>query len=279
MKTRYAIHLAYDGTDYCGWQIQRGVGKHENSKPSIEGALVEAIRELCGVVVTVSSSGRTDAGVHASGQVAHFDLDQSLTSVPPGNLLAGLNDRLPNTIRILSLSPATEGFSARHAVRKQYSYFYQQGPANLPHLKNYTAWSRRTLNVEKMHEALQFLIGRHDFAAFCGAGAQVSSTVREVFEAEVSEDAIPLPGCSTAGGTHSLIRIRLVGSGFLKQMVRRVAGTLQKIGDGRLPPEEMAGILESGDRDRSGPTARPNGLWLDHVWYPDDCGVNFLSND
>lgn len=270
------MQLAYDGTDFCGWQRQRGVGRHENPKPSIEGALVAAIRDLCDEEVTVTSSGRTDAGVHASGQVAHFDLEKSVGRFSEENLRRGLMGRLPDSIRIAKLGMAHSNFKANQTSRKQYSFYFQQGPINLPHLRAITQWNRRELDHETMRHAAQALIGEHDFAAFCAGGSQVSTTVREIYEVEVTREPIPIPGCYDEDFQH-LIRVRLIGSGFLKQMVRRIAGTLKRIGEGQQTANELAAILESRDRDRSCPSAPACGLWLDRVWYSKQDGIDFLD--
>ncbi|MDF2378023.1 MAG: tRNA pseudouridine(38-40) synthase TruA, partial [Verrucomicrobiales bacterium] len=273
MSAKYAMILAYNGTDFCGWQIQKGTGIHENRKPSIEGTVTEAIRQLCGESSTVVSSGRTDAGVHASSQVAHF----SLKAERPGAHFAdGLNAILPETIRVREIRRVPDSFSARRSVQKQYSYYFQQGAAPLPHLRKQTFWNRYPLDAAVMNEAVQTLVGEHDFLGFCGAGAQVSSTVRTLHEASVKRIPIPEPGCF-APESFSLVRIRLRGTGFLKQMVRNVAGTLRQIGEGRRPVADMASILASQDRKTAGPTAPPEGLWLDRVWYEESEEIAFLN--
>jgi len=273
MTTKYAIQFAYDGSGFCGWQTQRSIGRHANPSPSIEEKLVDAVREVSGEEVIVVASGRTDAGVHASGQVAHFSLKFPRES--DEYFLGGLNSQLPDTIRVHRLGQVPGDFRAQHAARKQYSYYFQQGVANLPHLRSYTMWNRHELDSEKMQAALRHLIGEHDFRSFCGAGAKVSSTVRQIFEADVTREAVPQPGCFDPA-SQSLIRVRLVGSGFLKRMVRGIAGTLKQIGEGRRSPDEMAAILASGDREQVGPTAPASGLWLDRVWYARQEGIDFL---
>ncbi|MDF1753014.1 MAG: tRNA pseudouridine(38-40) synthase TruA [Verrucomicrobiales bacterium] len=271
---KFAIQIAYDGTDFCGWQIQKGVGKHLNKKPSIEGTITDAIGTLCGEKVTVISSGRTDAGVHASGQVAHFVLENC--DIPVTNLLPGINRLLPDAIEIHQLAEVPDEFRAQRTSRKQYSYYFQQGPADVPQLKRYTMWNRRTLDVVLINQALKYIVGRHDFFSFCSSGAKVSSTIREIFEAEATITPIPGPGLFDPDLQY-LIRIRLVGSGFLKQMVRGIAGTLKQIGEKRRPPEDIIKILESRSRDFVGPTAHASGLWLDKVWYPPQEGIEFLN--
>lgn len=265
--------LAYDGTDYCGWQIQRGTGVHENRRPSIEGTLTAVIQEMCGESVTLVASGRTDAGVHASGQVAHFSLEAKRFGE---HFAEGLNSLLPPSIQVLDVRPVPNSFRAQRSVEKQYSYYFQQGPAPLPHLRTQTYWNRYDLNVEAMDGAIQSLLGQHDFLGFCAAGAQVSTTVRAIHEANVIRIPIPEPGCLSLE-RFCLVRIRLRGTGFLKQMVRNIAGTLREIGEGRRPPEDIKAILDSKDRKNAGPTASPEGLWLDRVFYGDDEDIAFLN--
>ncbi len=266
MPAKYAFQFAFNGTPFCGWQKPSGVGPKANEKQSIEEMLTEAVAKVCGEKVTIVSSGRTDAGVHSCGQIAHFSLSSRHES--DEHFIDALNHRLPETIQVLQIGRVPDSFRAQKAARKQYSYYFQQGPANLPHLRNFTMWNRRTLDAAAMDEAVRHLIGRHDFVPFCGAGAKVNSTVRELTEACATQESIPLPG-SSHFPAQSLIRVRLIGTGFLKHMVRSIAGTLKEIGEGRRSPEDMRIILESGDRQAVGPTAPARGLWLDQVWYDD----------
>lgn len=271
---RIAIQLSYDGADFCGWQTQRGRGKHKCRKPAVEEKVQAAIQELCSEKVQLVSSGRTDAGVHASGQVAHFDLSE--ISFSEQNLLRGLNNLLPEAIQIHQLGRVPETFRAQNSSRKQYSYYFQQGPARIPHLRNYTMWDRYSLDGEAMQAALQQLVGEHDFAGYSSARARVSSTIRTIYEAEVTRCEIPLPGFFDPEISY-LWRVRIVGSGFLKQMVRGIAGTLRQIGEKRRPVDDSGAILESKDRHRAGPTAPAGGLWLDRVWYSPQPGIDFLD--
>lgn len=274
MKKKYAILLAYDGTDFCGWQTQRSVGKHANVKPAIEETIVAAIRDLCGEEVSVTGSGRTDAGVHASGQVAHFRLETE--ACPEENLREGLNFRLPDCLRILQLGRVPDTFHARRTAAKQYSYYFQVGPVNLPHLQRYTMWCRRPLDGAAMAWAVRSLVGKHDFSPFASARSGAVSPVRRIDEAVVTCETVPWPG-SFSGSQHQVWRLRLVGSGFLKQMVRGIAGTLKLVGEGRLPAADFAAILTCGDRQRTGPTAPASGLWLERVWYAEQDGIAFLD--
>jgi tRNA pseudouridine38-40 synthase len=270
MKTKYAIRLAYDGTDFCGWQTQNSIGDKANPKPSIEETLVAAILDLSGEVVTVSGSGRTDAGVHASGQIAHFRLETLRFS--EDRLLLGLNHRLPGSVRIVALGKTADHFHAGRAIAKQYSYYFQVGSAHVPHLQRYATWCRDPLDGVVMHEAARALIGIHDFEPFASGGSAVKSTVREVFEAEITRER---SACAGAFGSEGQIvwRFRIRGSGFLRQMVRRLAGTLRQIGEGRRPGDDLATLLNGGDCGGVGPAAPAGGLWLERVWYGEPFGL------
>ena len=173
---------------------------------------------------------------------------------------------------------ADDFHAQRMALKKQYSFYFQQGPCHVPQLRPYTWWVRRSLDGEKMQEALQYLLGEHDFLPFRAAGAKDTGTIRTLYEAEVTRLAVPQPGCFDPE-QHFLWQVRLVGSGFLKQMVRGVAGTLQQIGSAHRPPSDLHDILQTQDRQKVGPTAPARGLWLDRVWYPSYLDLDFLHSD
>ncbi len=219
--------------------------------------------------VTVVASGRTDSGVHAAGQVCHFILHNKLWD---GWVLEnGLNFQLPPPIRVLRAKPVPMEFHAQQsAIRKQYSYYFQQGPAVLPFMEPQSWWIRKRLDDVAMQKALDFLKGEQNFKPFQGAGAKLGSTVRTLLEAEISRDPIRFPEVFpvSGDGEFGLVRVRLIGTGFLRYMVRGIAGTLLQIGEGRRPAEDMAKILEAQDRNRVGPTAPGRALWLEKVWYP-----------
>lgn len=155
------------------------------------------------------------------------------------------------------------------ATHKQYSYYFQQGPCALPHLMDTTWWIQRTLDLEAMREALSVLVGEHDFKPFQASGApEGRSTVRSILEAEITREPMPaFPGHDLNDLGYSVVRVRLVGTGFLKQMVRGIAGTLLQVGEGRRPASDMKVILETLDRVKVGPTAPSKGLTLERVWY------------
>lgn len=276
MPTRYAIQLAYDGTDFCGWQQQPGRGRHSNPLPSIEGTVTTAIESVCGESRGVTASGRTDSGVHASGQVAHFTLTNRYHN--EDRFLDALNGALPDAIRIHHLSEVPPTFSARNAVEKQYSYYYQQGPARLPHLRRFSMWDRYSLDAALMQAAADCLVGEHDFQTFASSSPGVTTTVRRITEVEIARSPVPAPGDFDPDAC-GLIRFRIRGTGFLKQMVRSLAGTLKQVGEKRRSVDDFVSALEGKDRNLSGPVAPANGLWLDRVWYDSPGGVPFLDQD
>lgn len=267
---KYAALLSYEGTLYCGWQKQKGSGAA--GFPSIQGTIEQVIQGITKEQLSIVGSGRTDAGVHAVGQVAHFILRQKQWD--PAILLRGLNGKLPDSIRVLALFEVPLEFHAqRSAVRKQYSYYFQQGPCHISHLLPYSRWIRKKLDLEAISEALGYLQGEHDFKAFQASGSKPGSTVRQILEADVTRQPVVFPSIGFSPGLPesqqiALIRIRVVGTGFLKQMVRGIAGTLLQIGEGRRPPSCIVEILESRSRNTVGPTAPARALWLEKVWYP-----------
>ena len=274
---KYAALISYNGTRFCGWQTQRGPADH--GEPSIQQTMQAALSEMTGEPVTLVASGRTDSGVHSMGQVAHFVLRQREWDTYI--LKRGMNSKLKPNIQVIDVQPVKIEFHAqRSAIRKQYSYYFQQGPCPLPHLDPFTWWLHRPLKLEAMQEAVGYLRGEHDFKAFQASGGKPGrSSVRTIFEAEASFEPVSFPGQDMFQGTHrqGSIRIRLVGSGFLKQMVRGIAGTLHQIGEGRRPGSDIREIIESQDRSSVGMTAPARGLWLEKVWYPEELGPRWQN--
>ena len=204
------------------------------------------------------------------GQVAHFVLERK--EWESRILQRGLNSALPVDIRAQAVEAVELGFHAqRSAEKKQYSYFFQQGSCAFPHLEPYSWWIHKTLDVEAMQRGLDFLKGEQDFKPFQASGAKPGPTVRKVLEAEVTREGVSFPGAARA----ELVRVRIVGTGFLKQMVRGIAGTLLQIGEGRRPAEDFQRILSTADRSMVGPTAPARALWLEQVWYRDKTGANY----
>jgi tRNA pseudouridine38-40 synthase len=260
---KYALLLSYVGTAYCGWQKQKGSAAE--GEPSIQGTIEEALERITGEKLSVVGSGRTDSGVHAVGQVAHFVLKRK--EWDPEILKKGLNSLLSREIRVLGAGRVALDFHAqRGAEKKQYSYYFQQGPCALPHLEPYSWWIRKELNIEAMNQGLKAMVGEHDFKPFQAAGAKPGPTVRRILEAEVTLEPVLFPGGMASQA--SLVRVRVMGTGFLKQMVRGIAGTLLQVGEERRDPSCFGEILETMDRSKVGPTAPARALWLERVWYP-----------
>ena len=267
---KYALLISYHGAEFCGWQKQ----KELTVLPSIQSTLEQALERITGEQCSVVGSGRTDAGVHAAGQVAHFVLKAKEWET--WILQRALNSHLPVSIRIRAVQQVPLDFHAqRSAVRKQYSYYFQQGPSALAHLEPMSWWIYKQLDVSGMDRAIQSLKGEHDFKAFQARGSKPGSTVRAMLEVDVTRIPIGFPA-GLADGFHSennamaFVRVRLVGTGFLKQMVRGIAGTLLQIGESRRPVECMEEVLRSQERSKVGPTAPARALWLEKVWYPDE---------
>lgn len=258
---RVMLTVAYDGTDYRGWQIQAG-------QETIEGVLNRCISELTGETVEVTGASRTDSGVHAMGNLAVFDT-QSL--IPAEKFSYALNQRLPEDIRIQNSQEVAADFHPRHcSSRKTYEYRIYNAPFALPVKRLYSYFTYVPLDVERMREGAAFLVGEHDFKSFCSVDTQAQTTVRQVDSVEVweenasgmvdmAEDAVHGREMQRPGRE---IVIRVAGRGFLYNMVRIMAGTLMEVGRGKLPPECVKDILAACDRRAAGPTAPACGLTL-----------------
>jgi tRNA pseudouridine38-40 synthase len=243
---RYKLTIAYDGTTYCGWQVQpNGIAVQQ----VIEGAL----EKLTGQPIKLHGSGRTDRGVHARGQVAHCDVG---VFTQPRDLMRALNALLPADIRIMGADSASQDFHARkHAVGKQYRYQIWNGPVLPPHLLRYRTHLRRTLDVEAMLAAADFLVGRQDFASFtANPHREVESTVRNLTRLEVRKQG------------HEVVIIA-EAEGFLYKMVRSLAGWLIRVGEGRVSADQTSAVLQATTRTAHVPSAPPQGLSLWRVWY------------
>ena len=252
--TTFKITLSYDGTGYVGWQRQaNGISIQE----LIEGAL----RELDGRDVTVAGAGRTDAGVHALGQVAAFTIARDLG---PAALVRALNAHLPHAIRVLTAEEAPATFHPRFGARtKTYRYRLWHDEVMSPFERAYAWHVPGPLDVDAMSAAARRLEGRHDFTAFQATGSSVATTEREIFES-VFRTPHPEPGTSNP----ALLRYEIAGTGFLRHMVRIIVGSLVEIGRGRQPVDWIDRVIASRDRTSAGPTAPPHGLFLVRVEYP-----------
>ena len=242
---RVGLIVAYDGTNYCGWQVQpNGI--------TIQGELNRCLSELLGEEIETIGASRTDAGVHAMGNVAVFDTE---TRMPGEKISYALNQRLPEDIRIQLSEEMPMDFHPRYCDSvKTYEYRILNRRFQIPTERLYSNFYHYKLDEKKMREATSYLIGRHDFASFCGAGAQVKSTVRTIRSVEVERFG-------------DMVTIRISGEGFLYNMVRIIAGTLIEIGNGQYPPERMQEILDARDREWAGPTAPAKGLTLLGIQY------------
>ena len=257
------LTIQYEGTAYVGWQRQK-VGI------SVQGVLESALAELEGAEVNVVGAGRTDAGVHALGQVASVRLQCSI-ALP--SLRRALNAILPKDIRVISAEKMSKTFNARSEARsKTYQYFVMTGSVISPFERRYVWHASQPLNVKSMTEAAILLKGRHDFSAFQTSGGSVKTTIRTITKIEVGEVTSahffsPIVSTVTRASGSSLLVFRICGDGFLRHMVRAIVGTLIDIGSGRREPQNIDEILMSGDRSQAGPTAPPQGLFLVGVDY------------
>jgi len=256
----WKLTLAYDGTDFSGWQVQP-------DRVTIQGTLADAIERVTGERVLPQGSGRTDAGVHARGQVASFALD---APIPAENLLRALNRRLPEAIRVLAAEPAPPEFHARHAARaKTYEYCIDRAEICPPWRARF-AWALHwPLNVARMQAAASAVLGIHDFTSFAAFDPD-----RATRSAGDDEDDAPGPIGNVREIFHSewreegeTLTYRVRGDGFLHHMVRNLVGTLVDVGRGHLEADSMPHILAARAREAAGPTAPARGLFLDSVEY------------
>ena len=245
---RFRITVAYDGTDFVGWQRQAaGI--------SIQGLLEDALAELDEAAVTVLGAGRTDAGVHALGQVAAFTLTRAIGAAA---VVRALNVRLPLSVRVLEAEEMAADFHPQFAARsKTYRYRIWNSDVVSPFERLYAWHVFGALDIAAMHEAARLLEGTHDFAAFQRTGSDVKTTERTIFASAIGRSAIG----------DSLITYDVVGNGFLRHMVRAIVGTLVEIGRGRRPPEWMREVVASRNRSDAGVTAPAAGLFLVRVTY------------
>lgn len=237
---RVRMVVAYDGTNYHGWQVQ-------NNGITIESELNRCLTELLGEPIDVIGASRTDSGVHALGNIAVFDTDHQM---PAEKISYALNQRLPEDIRIQRSEEVPLNWHPRYVKsRKTYEYRICRGEFPMPLKRLYSHFFYAELDVDKMQEAASYLEGEHDFKSFCQAGAQVENTVRTIYSLQVEEQDADLV-------------IRVCGNGFLYNMVRIIVGTLLEVGQGRRSPESMAEILKARDRAAAGATAPAKGLTL-----------------
>ncbi|WP_423408731.1 tRNA pseudouridine(38-40) synthase TruA [Heyndrickxia sp. MSNUG] len=246
---RLKCTVSYDGTMFSGYQVQPG-------KRTVQGEIEKALEKLNkGTRIRISASGRTDAGVHARGQVVHFD---TMLEIEPARWQIALNSLLPSDIAINSVELAAPDFHARfNAVGKEYRYFMLLSKHRDPFHRNFAYQFPFSLDLEAMREASKHLLGTHDFTSFCSAKTEVEDRVRTVKEIDFFEE-------------NGQFVFRFVGNGFLYNMVRILVGTLLEIGTGMRAADSIPELLEKKDRTLAGKTAPGHGLYLWKVFYEDD---------
>ena len=255
---RIRLIIAYDGTEYCGWQIQ-------DNAITIEGEVTKALQQLLKEPVELIGASRTDSGVHALGDVAVFDTE---SRIPPEKMAIALNQYLPSDIRVQRSEEVDGEFHPRYCDSiKTYEYSVLMTKIAIPTLQRYSYHVYHELDVEAMKEAATYLVGTHDFSAFCSAGSQVKTKVRTIYEVNVTEEALRV------GGEGKEIRIQVSGNGFLYNMVRIIAGTFVEVGIGRRSVETVKEAVETGERKKAGPTAPAHGLMLIGIQYEEKKSV------
>lgn len=248
---RYVIKIAYDGTNYAGWQRQKNA-------LSVQEELENALFRALGVDVRITASGRTDAGVHAAGQVCHFD-SETIT-VPPQKMPECLNAFLPPDIRVIDGWGADETFDAnRSAKRKTYAYSLYVSQREMPLKNRYAVRVENAPDITALQTAARWFEGEHDYKAFCASGSSVKTTVRTVYEMKVEE--------THSYGTRD-IKIYVTGNGFLYNMVRTMVGELLDLASGKKTKESLDTAFETGKRELLGKTMPAKGLTLIDVEYP-----------
>ena len=240
------LTIEYDGKEFNGWQKQP-------NRLNIQGTIEQAIKNITGEEVDLTASGRTDAGVHAFGQVANFKTNSNL---PIDKISIALNSNLKKAIRILKAEEVDERFHSRLTCKKKtYRYVINNSEFSSAIYRNLETHIPQKLNIEKMKEAVKYFEGEHDFKSFKSSGTSSKSSVRVIYKGEVIKQP------------NNRIFIELTGNGFLYNMVRIIAGTLVEVGLEKIEPKEITNIIEAQDRTLAGKTLPPNGLYLLNVEY------------
>ncbi len=276
MSRNLKLTLAYDGTDFNGWQIQPG-------QPTVQGTLAECIRRITGEDVLPQGSGRTDAGVHALGQVASFAIE---SPIPERGLMTALNDTLPPSIRVSAVEEVEASFHARHSAKaKTYQYRIFRGDVCPPFLARYTFHYPYPMNEEAMMRATENIVGKHDFTSFAASDPDRSARIAQtptppqeggMGHPQAADGLSEHRDCALQCANHPFCAVgayadelsfTVRGDGFLHHMVRNLVGTLLQVGKGSLRVNDIARILECRDRSAAGPTAAACGLYLVSVEY------------
>lgn len=240
----YKLVLEYDGTEYNGWQKQPDL-------PTVQGAVEEALARMAAVESPLYAAGRTDAGVHARGQVVNI---QGILKAPPERFPAAVNSFLPKDIVIKDCEEVEDGFNARKsAIAREYAYYIYTGAYPSPFNRRFTHHYHGELNEDNMGRALELVTGVHDFTAFCRR-EEGKSSVREVYEVELLR-------------MDDILDVRVRANAFVWMMMRMLCGSLLEVGRGKWPVERFQEVLEGGDNSRSGPALPPQGLFLEKVFY------------
>lgn len=240
MSKRVMLTVAYDGTNYHGWQIQPNV-------PTIEGVLNQHLSEMLGEQIEVIGASRTDAGVHSLGNIAVFDTD---ARIPAEKISYAMNQRLPEDIKVRKSEEVAADFHPRKVESKktyEYRIWHDTFPMPTERLNSYFVYT--PLKIEKMQEAAGYLVGEHDFTSFCSVNTEVESKVRTIYEINVTEQ-------------DHMLKIRVSGNGFLYNMVRIIVGTLLDVGKELYEPSQIQDILQGMDRELAGPTVPAHGLTM-----------------
>ncbi|MFN3454734.1 MAG: tRNA pseudouridine(38-40) synthase TruA [Pseudobdellovibrio sp.] len=255
---RIKFTVSYDGTDFCGWQRQTAT--HENNtKPSLCHTLEKALEKVFHHPISLSASGRTDAGVHALNQVCHFDTTRDESRMKNWDLGWALRSKLPDSIVVKKAWIAPEDFhSTISAEKKTYRYLILNAQRPSSFNSRFMGWVRKPMDLDYFNECSQYIKGEHDFKSFQSVGTDVAHTIRTIYKAEWS------------WRTDNVAQFTITGSGFLKQMVRNIVGTQLLAHRKSWTPDKMQHILLAQDRREAGPPAEPQGLYLLRVYYPQD---------
>ena len=244
---RIALGIEYDGAGFKGWQLQR------HGVRTVQGELENALAQVAAHPVRVSCAGRTDTGVHAVGQVVHFDTDSVRE---PRNWVLGANVHLPTDVAVQWAQRVEDDFHARFSAQaRSYRYLILNRPSRSSLLAGRATWVHRPLDAERMHEAGQALVGTHDYSSYRAIACQAKSPVRTLYSLHVIRHG-------------ELIELRVHADAVLHHMIRNIAGVLMAIGRGERQPEWAAEVLQLRDRTLGGVTAPPDGLYFERVWYP-----------